>query len=78
MKVVYRGECEELYGREIEVPDHECAEYLTHREQERVEVCEDGWGADYRFEEWWECAVCKAHYTETEAAEMIVDMENGK
>ena len=78
MKIIYRGECEELYGQEIDVPDHKCSEYITHK----VKDFADSHGLDgppERWtEEWWECAVCKEHYTDTEAAQLFVDAEAKK
>lgn len=63
MKVTYRGDCEELYGQEIEVEDHECSEHLVHRERE----CEETHGLDcgpYErwHEEWSECRICGEVY----------------
>lgn len=59
MKVVYRGECDELYGCEIEYPDHDCTDYARFRRQEFVETHGLDCGPyELWAEEWHECSVC--------------------
>jgi hypothetical protein len=59
MKVIYRGDCEEMYGREIEVPDHDCEEHMEHKSADHVETHGLDWGPYERWhEEWWECSIC--------------------
>jgi hypothetical protein len=65
--ITYRGDCEELYGRQIGVPDHECIEHLEYRE----ESYRDRHGFDFGpYEEWtehWrECTVCGDRFTDEE------------
>jgi hypothetical protein len=59
MTVIYRGECEEMYGREIEYPDHDCRDHATYR----TARCTETHGLDcgpYETwsEEWMECSIC--------------------
>jgi hypothetical protein len=67
MKITYRGECEELYGQEIEVPDHECSDHLQHREHEWQETHGLDCGPYERcYEEWYECTICGEQLTPKE------------
>lgn len=61
MKITYRGDCDELYGQEIEVPDHDCSEEAVFRSAECVERHGLDCGPFERWtEEWWECRICHA------------------
>ncbi len=72
MKVVYRGECEEMYGREIEVPDHECIEHLEHRQESWIETHGLDCGPyEHCYEEWHECSVCGDKFTDDELSRMV-------
>lgn len=70
MKITYRGECEELYGREIEVPDHECREHAVWCQMKYVETHGFEYGP---FEEWteefWKCTICGERLAEPDGEE---------
>lgn len=59
MKVVYRGPCEELYGRELEYPDHECCEHAVERSASHTETHGLDCGPyEHWSETWLECTIC--------------------
>jgi hypothetical protein len=60
--ITYRGPCEEMYGCEIEIPDHDCREHMRHRIESYVETHGLDCGPYERWtEEWWECSICGEH-----------------
>ena len=62
MKVRYTGPCEEIYGQEIEVEDHDCREHMKHRAEDHTETHGLDCGPYERWhEEWYECSICGAH-----------------
>jgi hypothetical protein len=59
MKVIYRGECEELYGKELEYPDHECSDNAVWRYADHTETHGLDCGPyEHWHEEWWKCSIC--------------------
>ena len=69
MTTTYRGPCEELYGRQIEVPDHACLEHLRYGVAHCVETHGLECGPYERWdEEYWECVVCRERYSHAEVA----------
>ena len=59
MKVIYRGPCDELYGKEIEYPDHDCRDHAVRRSERCVETHGLDCGPYETWtEEWWECSIC--------------------
>jgi hypothetical protein len=74
MKVTYRGECEELYGQEIEVEDHDCLEYIEFRQETLRETHGLDCGPYEEWtEHWWECRFCDQRYDEQELRDMQHD-----
>jgi hypothetical protein len=59
MKVVYRGPCEEMYGKEIEYPDHDCREHAVYREATNTETHGLDCGPYEQWtDRWYECSIC--------------------
>jgi hypothetical protein len=59
VKVTYRGPCEEMYGKEIEYPDHECTEHVVHRREQWTETHGLECGPYEQWtEEYYECSIC--------------------
>jgi hypothetical protein len=59
MKKIYWGDCEELYGQEIEIEDHDCRDHAVWEEHSYTEThgldCGpyETWTEDY-----YKCSVC--------------------